>query len=157
MTALSISDIKGFMVMLLSDTFFDEYLLIEADIVMDCRYQISGRRVAAFYDSDDLQLRGEYCCWREHKKLVFEIIRGKRLPVSMKIVMMAPEDVRSSVASAAEGSDNTSLCINIKYDNKRLTMTTGVSYSAFTMDRTVERGWDEYLTRAVRQKGIVIE
>ena len=88
MLSIQISDIKDFMSHLLSKDTFDHFYFIEASIKMGVSYQIQGRINEGFYDTSVEQtLNREFCYWKEIRHRIFDIIKGKRLPLSCKIVL----------------------------------------------------------------------
>ena len=46
------------------------------------------------------------------------------------------------------------LYINIQYENQEMTCVTGTSMNVFTMDRTLEREWDESVKQFLKRSGI---
>jgi len=91
----------------------------------------------------------------------FDIIRGKRTPLSFKFVFFYPPDLllpflREHDVTVRE--DNVlGLCINLRFDGTNLLLTTGTSMKAFTADRSCDRAWDEEVLRLITSMDIETE
>lgn len=94
MLALNILDVKDFMNKLLIGDTFDSFSLIEASIVTFNTFTIDGKLQQDFFDTDTLasfkENNQEYSTWHDLKSYCFSIIRGKRTPVSFKLVFRLP-------------------------------------------------------------------
>ncbi|MDD7219852.1 MAG: DUF5721 family protein [Clostridia bacterium] len=164
MLALTIMDIKDFMNKLLIGDVFDHFSLVEAAITTFNIFSIDGRLQQDFFDSDTKDsLREkcmEYSIWRDIKPFCFSIIRGKRTPLNFKIILQVPQ--RQVHKFLAENKiilpDNIcSFYLNLQYKNKSLLCTSGVSYSSFLPDRSLEHLWDDYLTGFLTRHGILFQ
>ncbi|MPN41223.1 hypothetical protein SDC9_188765 [bioreactor metagenome] len=74
------------------------------------------------------------------KPHVFELIKGNRLPKSIKIVFSADDSLLHSISPEASA-----LFINVNFENNRLGIITGSSLKNFTLNKTVEFMWDEWV------------
>lgn len=157
MLSIQVSDSKDFMSHLLSRDTFDHFYFIEASIKMGVSYQIQGRINEGFYDTNVEQtLNREFCYWKEIRGRIFDIIKGKRLPLSCKIVFGLPKQSVSYLIAHSNSSfheeDIEGLYVNILYDPKNLLITTGVSYRNFSLDKSLEYAFDEYLAKFLKEK-----
>lgn len=161
MILLNILDIKDTMSHLLIKDSFDNFFIEEADVLTYARLTISGRRNKEWYDSDEKELP-DLLRWNEVKKIIFEYIKGKKTPSIMKVSLKADEDTAYKMLNDS-GCYNKliqykpDLYINIKYENDRLSIITGISYSDFVMDKTVERAWDEAVGKLIKKLEISYE
>ena len=161
MLALQIEDIKQFMLQLFSENSFDGFLLYEARVKMAVSYLIDGSLNREFFDDDEKELleNRAYARWDEQKQMVFSMIRGKKTPEDMKIILMqSPKNVDAMISRnniAYKPEDVRGLFLNIRYKEGRLTCTTGISLKTFTMDKTLEHLWDEMILKYFKQKGII--
>ena len=48
------------------------------------------------------------------------------------------------------------LYLNLQYDGSHVTCTTGTSLRTFTMDKSLDRVWDEMVTKFFRQQQIPV-
>ncbi len=133
MTAVEIKDVKGFMGKLLASDTFDDYLILEAVITKANTFTIDGRLNEEYLS--DLENEGEISTgklqtWGKVRAFCFELIKGKTLPVYMKVVLQ----------KSGEEADH---YLNIVYDRKELRVVTGTSLRTFTLDKSIEREWDK--------------
>ena len=148
---------QNFMSHLLSGNTFDHFYFIEASIKMGVSYQIQGRINEGFYDTSVEQtLNRDFCYWKEVRNRIFDIIKGKRLPLSCKIVLGLPKQSVSYLISHSNSTfredDIEGIYVNILYDPKTLLITTGISYKNFSLDKSLEYAFDEYLAKFLKEK-----
>lgn len=162
MLALKLTDIKDFMNKLLRTETFDHFLLQEAVIVGAANYVIDGRINQDYFTEEELEeakltdssilpfsmLRGN----------CFDLIKGKKTPTSFKFVfLLSPENQKKtldSLHSSFTERDIRGFYLNLKFQNQTLTLTTGVSYQIFTMNKSLEEEWDKLVIRFLKQQQI---
>ena len=139
MTAVEIKDVKGFMGKLLASDTFDDFLILEAVITKANTFTIDGRLNEEYLsdlenedqsDGGDKTLVGKLQTWGNVRSFCFELIKGKTLPVYMKVVLQ----------KSGEEADH---YLNIVYDRKELKVVTGTSLRTFTLDKSLEQEWDQ--------------
>ena len=161
MILLNILDIKDTMSHLLLKDSFDNFFIEEAYVLTYAGLTINGRRNKEWYDSDEKELPS-LLRWNEVKKFIFEYIKGKKTPSIMKVSLKADEDTAYKMMNEA-GCYNKliqykpALYVNIKYENDRLSIITGISYSDFVMDKTIEHAWDEAVKKLIKKLEISYE
>ena len=123
MLALSISDVRDFMVKLLKEDVFDDFQLRNAVVNTFARFEIYGA--------------GDERCamWSELRPHVFGIIKGGKPPKSIKIILGKQVD-------AAISDDATSKFVNIHFEDGKINLTTGISKKGFSLDKSDEEQWD---------------
>lgn len=155
MISLEVKELNRFMHRLLATDCFDMFLLAEARILNANSYVIDGHINREFYTSEeweDPDIRPyEFSAWKEMRPLCFELIKGKRTPVSFKFVFhLKPEYVG---AVLAKGDTNITpqqikaLVLTVKYDSAGLTLVTGTSFHTFLLDKTPDQLWDSAFSR----------
>lgn len=148
MKNFELEDIKGFMNDLLINEKYDSFYLYEIRLKTSLNYYISGKVNKDFFDTDE-ERNGiyDYINWGEVKHTVFELIKGKRLPLSLKIILMFNRDNIERIIEmnnlAMRLEDVGNLSMNIYYEDGKLLVTTGTSLKVFTMDKTLEHLWDD--------------
>ena len=163
-----INDIKKITKKLFSDseTAFDQFLVSDCTITTNATYTIDGHINKEFYSEEeisqfilDAESKGriyseEMIRWESVKSFCFSIIKGKKTPLSFKIVLcLAPENIDKFLKSSALSdssitrADISALVINIKYDGSALTITTGTSLKIFSLDKSVEKAWDTMVAK----------
>lgn len=158
MISVSITDIKTFMSHLLSRDTFDSFCLMEASVKKEITYHIDGHLNRDFFDSDEMPERS-CCLWRDARPYVFDMVKGKRLPLHCKIILALP---KASVAfllkesgSSFREEDIEGIYLNINYEPSGLTITTGISYRIFSLDKGLEHSVDDHMKKFLKNKGIV--
>lgn len=159
MIALTLTNIKKFMSQLLRSEIFDNFWFIEGEIVTFNTFSINGAIHKSFFDSDEET--EEYSYWKEVKDYCYFLIRGKRTPLSFRLVFSLSRHnmertIQKSTPSIAPDSVQ-GLYLNIRFDGTRLTCVTGTSFKTFSMDRSLEHAWDDMARKFLLQKGIEFE
>jgi hypothetical protein len=163
MISLKIIDVKAFMNCLLIQNVFDNFLLSELELTTYNHFHISGSLNEAFYNSDEWeQLAGrKYSTWGEVKPIAFSLVKGSKLPLSIKIVFLLSsnnvEQVLKRAGQNMKPDDINGLFLNIKFEKGNVTLITGTSIKIFTLDKTLERMWDEDLQRFLKHYEIASE
>lgn len=140
-----VEEIKEFISELLKNEKYDSFYLYEARIKTELDYYINGRLNKEFFDEvADMQ---EYVYWKDIKQTVSELIKGDRLPVSFKLLLMFNRDNITRLVEMnnlpVNPDDVSALFMNVYYENSELNVTTGTSLKIFTLDKTLENMWDE--------------
>ncbi len=175
MKLFTIKNTGLFMTRLLSEkeTAFDNFLLNEASVISGISYIIDGRLNKNFYSETDYeQMRSEalekhqifsedFIRFNKVKPFCYNCIKGKNTPLSFKFVFHLPkEEVLKLVENIDCGfsiNDINSLNITIKYDGTATTCTTAISLKVFTLDKTLENSWDNYIYGFLTTNGINID
>lgn len=155
MIALKITNVKQFMGRLLGGEDFDSFLLEEAAISTYNTFRIDGHQNREFYTSDeweDKEIRPyDFTKWKTIRPVCFDLIKGKRTPVSFQFVLRLIPEYTVSVLKQEETSvapeQISGFLLNVRYDGLSLTLVTGTSYTTFLMDKSPDVLWD----KAVRQ------
>lgn len=160
MVALKIEDQKGFTAGLFLGELFDRFLVREADIVTFNRFSIDGRVRHGYYSDEELEAGQieEYSSWKTVRPICYSLIKGKRLPETFRIVLMLTPAAGERFAAAhmpgMSGDQAGSFYLNIQYENHEMSCITGVSLKFFSMDKTLERQWDESVMQFLKKNGI---
>ena len=165
MLAIQIKDVKTFMSILLSGNTFDSFLLEEAQIHTFNTFTIDGHQNRDFYTKEELEdpelFPYEYSEWKNMKTICFQIIKGKKVPTFMKIILhQKPEYVYTILeeGGALEFSDTLkALVVTIRFDVNGLLITTGTSFSTFIMDKTPDLLWDNRFRKFLAEQEIEFE
>ena len=99
--------------------------------------------------------------WGRLRQLACAMVSGKHSPVSFRIVLKLSEKGIQNVLTAGGVSCSPEqvggLFINISYQNKEVTCTSGTSMKAFTLDRSLDLVWDQMMLKLFSAKGISAE
>ncbi|MDD6788572.1 MAG: DUF5721 family protein [Lachnospira sp.] len=169
MISLEVKNIRIFMSCLLMKRTFDRFYLAEASVSAFCNFEISGRTNAAWFSPSsasgtprpaDSPALAPYVTWEKIRPHVFQVIRGGRTPIKMKIILACtPAQIasilKSSPESASVSPDQVSgMFLNIVYDKSGLMLTTGTAMKTFSMDRSAEKAFDRSMASFLTQTGI---
>lgn len=163
MVALKIEEQKIFTSGLFIGELFDQFLVREANIVTFNSFVIDGRVRQGYYSDEELEENKieEFSSWKAVKPFCFSLIRGKRLPESFRIVfMLSPDAKEKFVGNRIPGITPESvggLYLNVLYENNEMTVVTGTSMNIFTLDKTLDREWDESVKKFLKKHGVIYE
>lgn len=160
MIALSLTEVKECMSKLLLSEDFDPFLFIEGEIMTFSTFTMDGYLKKEFFEDTEAPDR-EYALWKEVKDYCFSLIKGKRTPLSFKLILGLSESNIAKLLSQQgldfKPQDVHGLYINLKYDGQKLQCVTGTAMNLFTMDKSLEQAWDVMVQRFFTQKGINYE
>ena len=151
MISLQIKDTKTFMSHLLIKDTFDSMLLSQAELNMAYSFTLDGSVNRSFYtdeEYDGLDNRN-YTPWKTIKPFCFSFIKGSKVPSGMKIIFVMPDSaveriIQDSGASLSH-DDIEGLFNNIRYKDNIVSVITGTSLKTFTLDKSVEHSFDNYI------------
>lgn len=159
MRAFKITRTGNFMTKLLSGSTFDSFLLEEASVNMQVSWHLDGRINRNFYTEEEWEDPSlhpyPFASWADVRGHVRELIRGKKTPASLSIILQARPDTVVKILQGAGYPQLTDsiggMAINIRYDGSEVTLVSAISLRNFTLDKNADRIWDEtieqYLTR----------
>ena len=133
------AEIKELMTKLLTGDEFDFYEMRSAEITTCMAYSLDGRLNKEWFDE---QRSEEWIKWEEAKPSVKNIIKGKRKPQKMKIVLSVPEDIAVKVHPNAKA-----LFLNLSFGGDRVVVTGASSQREFSLDKTLDEAWNLQLTK----------
>lgn len=163
MFACTVSDVRDFMEKLFLKEVFDGFQLMEAVIVTSNTFMIDGHIHKEYYTEEEWEALAEKSIsrWASVRPICFQMIKGKKTPESMKLVFKmaegAVEKLLIKSGLAFQPSDVEGLFFNVRYDNQKLILTSGVSMRMFTMDKSLERFWEQRLESFLKQAEIICE
>lgn len=158
-----VSDVRDFMEKLFLKDTFDGFQLMEAVIVTANTFVVDGHIRKEYYTREEWDELEEKTIsrWRELRPLCFQMIKGKKTPESMKLVFrMSDSGVEKMLGQSGltySSSEIEGLFLNVRYENQNLQLTSGVSMKVFTMDKSLERFWEQRLQGFLKQAEIVCE
>lgn len=162
MIAIEITSQKIFMSQLLNGDTFDIFLLEEATVKTAATYTIDGYVNREFYDPEELEsgiASYEFMPWADAKALCFQLIKGKRTPLLLKLVLqLKPQQMQALLDSKSDTTFDPrqlkSLVLTIKYDGTRTILTTATSYHSFVMNKEPDQLWDKAMVQYLTKKEI---
>ncbi len=165
MLALQITSTKQFMNRLLTGDCFSSFLLESASVTTFNTFHIDGRIHPEFYNSEDSDFADKtkysFSSYQDVQEHLFSIIKGSRTPLGMKLTLLLNPDSMEKLLISNDCSVPRELLsgfvLNIKYDGKKILLTTAISYEGFTMDKSAEPVWDNAMKKFLSAKDILFE
>lgn len=163
MIAYRVDDIKKCMNELLLKDTFDFFLLQEATINTFATFSIDGHRLDDFYSDVELEEMDEedvLMPYEMFREWCYNIIKGKKVPLSFQIILSLPNRIVKRIISANEISIEPSgkhLVAIFRFVDGSLTITTGTSMKEFTMDKSLENAFDKWMYDFLNSTQIDIE
>ncbi len=163
MLTLQVSDIKDFMSKLLISDLFHDWRVKELSITTYNTFQIDGLIHKDFYSSDEpeavAQNPEEYSSWTELKPFCFAVIKGNKSPLRFRFVFcLGRVQIQQFLAAAGlsfKAEDIGGLYLHCLYENSVLHCTTGTSMNIFTMDKSLDHTWDDYVQEFFKKSQIL--
>ena len=146
MLAFTVNDTKSFMNLLLKGDTFDAFSFRQGELTTFASFIIEGKRNMDFYTAEEQEAGlSRYVHWEEMRPFVFQAIKGNKLPKSIKLVFSLAEE---KLANAA--------FLNILFKEHTILCTTAISQEAFSLDKSSERLWEEYILKFFKKNAIGI-
>ena len=127
--------VKTLMTKLLADDVFDGFLFHEALVVSSARFQF--------------ELADMHQMWQELRPIIFSCIKGKIRPKVFRLVLKASDKLIQEITPQASA-----LFVNINYEQDALLLTSGYSLKSFSLDKSFEQSWDDYLNHFLLSIGV---
>lgn len=161
MISLKLTETKKFMSQLLLSDTFDRFNFIEGEIVTFGTFRIDGYLQKEFFDTESEDSLPEYASWAKMRDYCFSIIKGKHTPLSFKFIFsLSPEQITQLITSQAldfQPQDVQGLYLNIRFDDHGLQCITGTSLKTFTLDKSLEKAWDQTVQKFFDKKEIAFD
>ena len=161
MLSLMITDVKKMTALLFTENSFDRFLLKSAQLSAQLSAAISGEKDPDFYTEDEREkeMQEPFVRYETVRPLLFQMIRGKRLPLSFRIILITDKNTtnRLKVKSGFSDCEVTSLSINLNYKGGQLILSTGVSYAGFSLDKSLDTAWENTVRGFLDDKGVTYE
>ena len=152
MISIKINDINNFLQNLLVKDTFDSFLICSGEIITGSSFSFDGHINKAFFDKDEIEnLTEDFATWKNLRNICFEIIKGKKVPTRLKLVMAFPKVnyskiVRELGSSIAE-ENISGLYFHIIYESNQIHIITSSSLNLFTMDKSLDNYWDKLISK----------
>ncbi|MEG0085320.1 MAG: DUF5721 family protein, partial [Niameybacter sp.] len=122
---------------LIKSDLFDSFLIREAILHTAFKSILDGHRNMEFYNSDEREDLSDYLTWGEIRPYIYQIIIGSKSPSYFKIILSTNKQKTEAI------SDLVDTCfINITFKASEITVSTGIAYKTFTLDKSPETIWD---------------
>lgn len=158
MKVFKVLDVKTFMQHFLVKESFDEFFLVSAEVVNYVSFSVEGKRKKAWYDEEDF-VSSEYVFWKEVREQISSLIKGDRVPLSMKVVLRASESLKETLRGGLRLAENTDfqLVLTLRYEKGELTLTSGSFISDFLKGKEMDALWEKEFEKVLKSLGLTFE
>lgn len=173
MRLAKITNIRQFMNKLLLDNAFDSFLISEAIIKTGNSFVIDGHLNKEFYSSaeiDDMESEAKnegrifsntLSRWSAIKPFALSLMKGKKTPVYFKMSFYLAEEniikLLSSLDTSITANDIDGLSLIVKYSEEELTIVSSASLKIFSLDKSLEKYWDDMVIKFLSSHSIEYE
>lgn len=163
MTALHFPDIRLTTNKLFAAEDFDAFLVSELSLSTLCTFQVDGHIPVDYFSAEELEGLPDpkLIAWKQLRPLVFQLVKGNRLPGQFKIVFRLAgynvEKFLKQTGLSYRPEDIGGLFLNLRYMNQALSCYTGTSLNVFDLSKSLDHEWDRMVKGFFRQKGIPFE
>ncbi|KXL52576.1 hypothetical protein CLNEO_19850 [Anaerotignum neopropionicum] len=148
MLAFTVYDTKKIMAYLLKGDIFDHFAFRQAEIYSFASFSINGTKDETLLTEEDKE---PYCLWSEIKPIVFETVKGKRLPKSMKLVFSLTKEKTNRYPNAK------AVFLNLLFREGTLLCTTSVAEETFSLEQKANKQWDEDILAFFKKHEVTIQ
>ncbi len=152
MTSFNIENTKTFMSKLLKSNMFDNFEVRSFIVTTFTTFEIHCDYNKDFFTDiiEEEREQRKICIWKDIKNYAFDIIKGNKLPKSIKIIFSASDELRDTIYTNSKA-----MFINIIFEEGKLKAVTGFSQKEFTLDKTGEYEWDKYVEEFFHNNNII--
>lgn len=126
---------------------FDKWQFIRAKIQKANTFEFDGQALKEFYDG--VEEVPEYILWEDIKQIIYEVIRGKKLPLYMIIVIK--ENIKY------KDDKDFGRILNFTYKDGEMSVSSGMAYNVFSLDKSNENIWDDDVQNILNEMNINFE
>ncbi len=161
MISIKIKQQKNFMAKLLTTEMFDDFLVEEATVETFNTFTIDGRIHKEFYKDATIEPDqipdGDFSSWGKLRPTCLELIKGKQTPLGFKFVLHCSDSMKERILSGVDmdiSPGQINLGIIIKLSQGQILINSGISLNIFTLDKSAEKAWDEFIPSFLESNGI---
>lgn len=136
-------DIKVFMNKLLIDDSFYSFELRSCEVKKDITFSIDGLINKNWYDEEIIT---DFINWSNVQPYIFNIIKGKKVPSYIKIVLGLNTNAVEKIHSNAKAC-----FLNILFEDGKAGIVTGTAQKEFTLDKSVDAAWEDNVKKFFRK------
>ncbi len=140
-------DIKTFMNLLLTGDNFHVFDVTQVEIQSFIDFNIKGTLDKDYITDEDLK----YVNWSTLQPYILNIIKGNKQPKKIIINFLLPKKYSDKLYN------NCSACfLNMKFENGEVTFTTATAQKEFSLDKSLDILWNEYVLNFFVTKNVPI-
>lgn len=140
-------DIKIFMNKLLKENSFSGFDLRSCEIKKDIFISFDGRLNKSFFDEE---IEEDYCNWENAKHYIYDSIKGKKQPESIKLILSLNKNALEKIHKNAKAC-----FLNIVFEEGKVAVATGTAQREFSLDKSLDDAWEDSVKRFFNKMNIV--
>ncbi len=141
-------DIKVFMNLLLTGDNFYVFDVTQVEVQSFITFNIKGAYDKDYLDNEESE---KYINWSKLQPYILNMIKGNKQPKKMVINFLLPQKYTDKLY------DNCSACfLNMKFENGEVTFTTATAQKEFSLDKSLDFLWNEYILKFFENKNIPV-
>lgn len=127
--------VKKFMNYVFKTNIFDKMQIRSGEIVTRGHFSFEG---IFNHEYDGIKDDRKYCLWGEVRTNFFDLIKGKKMPKTIKLVFALDNADLEKLHPNAQAA-----FLNAMFENGQLCFTTGTAQKNFSMDKSLDLQWEE--------------
>lgn len=139
-------DTKKCMSSLLLKDSFHHFFFIKGEITTFGTFTMDGYLHQEFFEESPAR---KYALWQDCQGYCLSLIKGRRTPLHFRFILSLSDSGTARLLSRQQldfrPEQVQGLFLNFLFDGTRLTCTTGVSVSVFTLDKALDHAWDSWV------------
>lgn len=152
MLAFTVNDTKSFMNLLLKGDTFDAFSFRQGELTTFASFLIEGKRNMDFYTAEEQEAGlSVMCIGRKCVPLYFRQSKG----ISCRKASSLCSPLRRK--SLPNLPNTKAAFLNILFKEHTILCTTAISQEAFSLDKSSERLWEEYILKFFKKNAIGIQ
>lgn len=151
MITLQADETKQFMRCLLKTDAFDNFLLYSLSIDTLYNLSVDGAINQAYLSTEQKEIYDEqsYVTYTQVKAFLTDTLKQSHTPTGMKITFIlnkkSTEDIQRRILGDSILLPIQGFLINVVFDGTVVRVTTGTNYATFTLDKSIERTFDDMI------------
>lgn len=152
MLAFTVNDTKSFMNLLLKGDTFDAFSFRQGERPPSLLFSLRVSAIWIFILPRSRRQGFPLCALGGNAvPLLFQAIKGNKLPKSIKLVFSLAEEKLANLPNTKAAF------LNILFKEHTILCTTAISQEAFSLDKSSERLWEEYILKFFKKNAIGIQ
>ena len=141
--------------LLLTSETFDRFSFEEGRLVTFYTLELDGRTVKEFFDESPGKPSElpEFVNWHDIRPVLLSQIAGKQTPVSFQFTLHADAGYTRRLIEKNELEIDPGLvrclALNIRFEHGKLTCITGIAFTTFVPDKSLEKAWDSAFRKSL--------
>lgn len=140
----------------------DSYEFVSGELQTQMTYIFDGHINASFFTEEETEQlqNASYLPWHFAKEKIFLLIKGKKTPSHMKLVLRLSHNQTEELLQQNSNythHDIDGMFINIYFHEQKLNVILGISYKIFTLGKTFEEDFSKNFITLLKSNQIAFQ